>query len=170
MLFTPAVSGDRSAFQQLPPGLSSRLPYIARDVGLLEYPLISLDRFGKRSTMSALVFEEKVDAWEGINQNDRLWFPRWVRRYALTQRGGADRGLTVNQHSVISFSRSLLHGGAPAWQRWQAVRALECYRDLVLERAEPDLSHVILTLARLGKRERNVELDAPPTDEELAVV
>ena len=45
---------------------------------------------------------------------------------------------------------------------------MECYRDLVLERSEPDLSDVILNLARLGRQERNVDLDAAPTEEELA--
>ena len=46
----------------------------------------------------------------------------------------------------------------------------ECYRDLVLQRSEPDLSEVILALAKLGKRERNIALDAEPTEEELAVL
>ena len=118
--------------------------------------------------MSVLVFEQKVAACEGIGDNDRVWFPRWVRRYALSQRGGGEGNLPVNRAGVISFSKALLTSGAPAWQRWQAVRAVECYRDLVLERSEPDLSDVILNLARLGRQERNVDLDAPPTEEELA--
>lgn len=118
--------------------------------------------------MSVLVFEEKVVACEGVGENDRVWFPKWVRRYALSQRGGGGSNLPVNRGEVISFSKSLLKNGAPAWQRWQAVRAVECYRDLVLERSEPDLSDVVLTLARLGRQERNVDLDTPPTDEELA--
>ncbi|WP_236622137.1 hypothetical protein, partial [Novipirellula maiorica] len=49
----------------------------------------------------------------------------------------------------MSFSRTLLASGAPAWQRYQAVRAVECYRDLVLARSEPDLSDVVRTLAKL---------------------
>ncbi len=118
--------------------------------------------------MSVLKFEEKVLSHSGLPENDRTWFPRWLRRYALAQRGGVDDDLSVNRHSVLSFSRTLLASGAPAWQRWQAVRAVECYRDLVLARSEPDLSDVVLTLAQLGKRERNIELDAPPTEEELA--
>lgn len=118
--------------------------------------------------MSVLKFEEKVLSHSGLPENDRTWFPRWIRRYALAQRGGVDDDLSVNRHSVLSFSRTLLASGAPAWQRWQAVRAVQCYRDLVLARSEPDLSDVVLTLAQLGKRERNIELDAPPTEEELA--
>ena len=62
----------------------------------------------------------------------------------------------------------MLASGAPAWQRWQAVRAVECYRDIVLKRSDPDLSEIVAALARLGKRERNINLDEPPTEQELA--
>ncbi len=54
--------------------------------------------------------------------------------------------------TVVALSRSLLESGPPAWQRWQAVRAVECYRDFVLEKTEPVLSHIVLTLAKLGKQ------------------
>jgi hypothetical protein len=69
--------------------------------------------------------------------------------------------LPVNEHSVIKFSRSLLASGAPAWQRWQAVRAVECYRDFVLKKTAPDLSGIIATLAKLGRRERNINRGEP---------
>ena len=74
----------------------------------------------------------------------------------------------MNEHAVVRFSRALLANGAPAWQRWQAVRAVECYRNLVLKRSAPDLSHVVTTMAKLGRRERNIDLTEPPTAEELA--
>ena len=90
---------------------------ISLELRYWRYPLISLDGFRKEVVMSVLVFEQKVAAFEAVKENDRVWFPRWVRRYALAQRGGVDAGLPVNQHSVISFSRSLLDSGAPAWQR-----------------------------------------------------
>ncbi|WP_342190314.1 integron integrase [Stieleria varia] len=118
--------------------------------------------------MTVLQFEKEVLLSAQFGENDKTWFPRWVRRYSLTLRKGLDGELAVNRGSVIRFSKALLASGAPAWQRWQAVRALECYRDLVLKRSEPDLSDIVATLARLGKRERNIELDAPPTAEELA--
>ncbi|MEM6779990.1 MAG: hypothetical protein AAF670_20210, partial [Planctomycetota bacterium] len=81
----------------------------------------------------------------------------WVRRYSLSVRKGCVQDLPINRQTAIRFSRTLLQCGAPAWQRWQAVRALACYRDLVLKRSEPDLSDVILTLARLGRSERNID-------------
>lgn len=118
--------------------------------------------------MSVIEFEKKLPGFADLSENDRTWFPRWLRRYKLGQRGAIDDNVPVNRDSVMSFSRALLANGAPGWQRWQAVRALECYRDLVLGRSEPDLSDVVLKLAQLGRQERNIELEAPPTEEELA--
>jgi hypothetical protein len=97
------------------------------------------------------LFDQKLAASESVGANDRIWFPRWLRRYSQSFRGGPTKNLPVNREVVIQFSRGLLKNGAPAWQRWQAVRAIECYRDLVRQRSEPNLSEVILTLAKLGK-------------------
>jgi hypothetical protein len=47
---------------------------------------------------------------------------------------------------------------------------LECYRDLILRRSEPDLSEIVAVLAKMGKQERNLDLDVPPTAEELASI
>lgn len=118
--------------------------------------------------MTLLQFEREVLIGDRVGANDQIWFPRWLRRYGMSFRNGLVKELPVNRHSAIRFSKALLKNGAPAWQRWQAVRAIEAYRDLVLHRSEPDLSDIITTLARLGKRERNVDLDVPPTAEELA--
>ena len=118
--------------------------------------------------MTLANFEREVLVGERLGENDSAWFPRWLRRYALSFPKGLVNDLPVNKNSVIRFSKTLLASGAPAWQRWQAVRAIEYYRDFVLKRAEPDLSEIIATLARLGKRERNIDLNEPPTAAELA--
>ncbi|GAA5505218.1 hypothetical protein Rcae01_00660 [Novipirellula caenicola] len=55
--------------------------------------------------MSVLKFEEKVLSPSGLSDNDRTWFPRWLRRYALAQRGGG--ALPREPQSGIS-------GGPPA--------------------------------------------------------
>ncbi|MEM1224913.1 MAG: hypothetical protein AAGJ40_04420 [Planctomycetota bacterium] len=107
--------------------------------------------------MSLQAFEKEIHSLDGLSDTERTWFPKWVRRYSLSVRKGCVQDLTVNRQTAIRFSRTLLQCGAPAWQRWQAVRALACYRDLVLKRSEPDLSDVILTLARLGRSERNID-------------
>ena len=120
--------------------------------------------------MTLVKFEQAVAQANTLSDNDQIWFPRWIRRYGLTFPRGLTDELPVNRDSAIRFSRSLLESGAPAWQRWQAVRSVEYYRDHVLDRSEPDLSDVIGTLARLGKQERNVDLDAPMTEEEMATI
>ena len=45
---------------------------------------------------------------------------------------------------------------------------MDFYRKHILQRSAPDLTDVIQTLAQLGRKERNLPLEALPTDEELA--
>lgn len=118
--------------------------------------------------MTLAQFEREVRIGDRLGESDQIWFPRWLRRYALNFRGGLVGELPVNEHGVVRFSKGLLKNGAPAWQRWQAVRAVECYRDFVLRKSVPDLSAMVATLAKLGRLERNVDLLEPPTAEELA--
>ncbi len=117
--------------------------------------------------MSLMQFEREV-LGDRLGENDQVWFPRWLRRYAMTVRCGLVDDLPVNKSAVLGYSRALLANGAPAWQRWQAVRAVEFYRDVVLQKSEPDLSQIVLKLAQMGRQERNIDLEAAPTEEELA--
>ena len=71
--------------------------------------------------MSLAAFEKEISFTDRVGENDRLWFPRWLRRYALSLRKGLVADLPVNEHSVIGCSKGLMKNGAPAWQRWQAV-------------------------------------------------
>ncbi|NQV25501.1 MAG: phage integrase N-terminal SAM-like domain-containing protein [Rhodopirellula sp.] len=82
-------------------------------------------------------------------RNDRKWFPKWIRRYAanLQLRAGC---LPISVDSVIEFSKSLKNAGTPAWQRLQAVRSVEAYRDLVLETDSPSLVPIKQALSRLA--------------------
>lgn len=95
---------------------------------------------------------EVIVRGDGVGKNDQEWFPKWMRRYAMNFRNGLIENLPINRSSVVNFSKSLLKNGAPAWQRLQAVRALECYRDLVLQRSEPSLVDVVLKLSQLWGR------------------
>jgi integron integrase len=107
--------------------------------------------------------------------NDRKYFPLWIRRYAesVTEEGGR---LPVSLASVKAFSRSLLASKTPAWQRLQAVRAVEAYRDLVLGTAEPCLGEARQVLQRLAADERNAAVvgatgaSRPGTEDELQLV
>ncbi|GEM_PF-1124968 len=87
-------------------------------------------------------------------QNDLKYFPLWVRRYAasVTSENGQ---LPVSVELVKEFSGSLLQSGVPAWQRLQAVRAVEAYRDLILRTGEPSLGEIRQALQRLAERERD---------------
>jgi len=88
-----------------------------------------------------------------IGKNDRIWFPRWLRRYAATVKAIKGK-LPVTEELVIRFLQGLRDDGAPAWQRLQAVRAIELYRNLVCETDEPSLHGIRQTLGRLADRER----------------
>ncbi len=86
-------------------------------------------------------------------QNDKKYFPLWIRRYAEAVEAGRGR-LPVTIERVTEFSRSLRDSGTPAWQRLQAVQAVEAYRDLVLETDQPSLAAMRRTLQRRAAQER----------------
>ena len=117
--------------------------------------------------MTLGVYEKEVRAHGKIGGNDRIWFPRWLRRYAISFPRGLSDDLPITRNGVVRFSQGLRDRGAPAWQRWQAVRAIAFYRNVVLDRTEPDLSDIVSTLAGAGRKERNIGLEEPPTREEL---
>jgi len=89
-----------------------------------------------------------------IHEDDRVWFGRWLRRYAVFLRQPESVTLLVSQNSVKQFCRTLLAREVPAWQRLQAVRAIEFYRNQVLETAEPDLLEIRRILGRIAEGER----------------
>ncbi len=55
---------------------------------------------------------------------------------------------------LSSFRESFVTDRIPAWQRLQAVRAVELYRNLVLQSQQPSLHHIRQTLGRLADQER----------------
>ena len=89
-----------------------------------------------------------------IGKNDRKFFPLWLRRYAGTvplQNGL----LKIDEESVIAFLRQLLQGGIPAWQRLQAVRAIDFYQQrLAPKDLRANLQDIRKSLSRLADRER----------------
>lgn len=89
-----------------------------------------------------------------VHEDDRVWFGRWLRRYAVFLQQNETSTLAVSQDSVKQFCRKLLSSQVPAWQRLQAVRAIEFYRSEVLISADPDLLQIRQVLARLAERER----------------
>ena len=65
--------------------------------------------------------------------------------------------MPVTLEKVKEFSRSLRDNGTPAWQRLQAVQAVEAYRDLVLKTDQPSLAAMRQTLQRRAAQERQEE-------------
>jgi len=101
--------------------------------------------------MSLTRFKQLV-ATSSFKDNDKEWFPRWIERYAekLRLQNGQ---LPVSTELVIRFSRELRDRGAPAWQRLQAVRAVEAYRSQVLQTDDPSFADMRVTLSRIAGRE-----------------
>jgi integron integrase len=90
-----------------------------------------------------------------LGKKDKEWFPRWIRRYASSVHVAEGR-LPVDHGCVIRFLQSLLKSNTPAWQRLQAVRAIETYRDLVLQTGVPSLTPIRQKLSQLADQERAV--------------
>ncbi len=88
-----------------------------------------------------------------FGKNDKRYFPLWLRRYAQAAKT-IDQRVSVTAEEVIRFSRSLRDNGTPAWQRLQAVRAVEAYRDLVLKTDQPCLREIRTKLGRVAAREQ----------------
>ncbi len=102
-----------------------------------------------------------------LGENDRKWFPKWLARYAQ-DKTLANGLLPVTQALVIDFSKSLLNSGVPAWQRLQGVRAVEAYRELVLQSTEPCLKEMKTILGRLAAAER--EPGGPGIEDEQQII
>ncbi len=100
-------------------------------------------------------------AVSNYSKNDKDWFPKWIRRYESHLRtvGKLDneKQLPVRYDDVVLFCRTLLRNGARAWQRLQAVRCVEAYRNLILKTHEPPLFEIRKTLNRLNEKERYEE-------------
>lgn len=108
--------------------------------------------------MSLQVYRAALAASE-IGKNDRQWFPRWVMRYH-EELGQPPGQLPVTTERVETFLKSLVRSKTPAWQRLQALRAIESYRNLVLKTAEPSLQYYRTELSRRAAIERADQPDS----------
>ena len=99
-------------------------------------------------------FEQAVKM-ERLSRNAKAWFPRWLGRYAALANCSGEATIPVDRERVIRFLRMLRDKGVPAWQRLQAVEALECYLTIVRRDNSWPLKEVRLKLTELAQRERN---------------
>jgi hypothetical protein len=63
----------------------------------------------------------------GVNERDVEWYPMWLEKYGRFLEDAGYSELIVERDVVITFLRSLLQSGVPAWQRLQAARAIGCF-------------------------------------------
>ena len=120
--------------------------------------------------MSIAKFRHQL-ASEPFAPADKEWFPRWMQRFAESL-GSPGGDLTVTEPQVIAFLRSLRDSKTPAWQRLQAVRAVEAYQRITLGTTEPSLRAIRLTLSRLADQETAIPdpRDRPGTRDERHLV
>ena len=88
-----------------------------------------------------------------LPDNDKKWFPKWWIRYANFCISSHKRIISLDQ--VEKFCKELEKTHVPAWQRLQAVRAIESYRDLVLKSNSPCLNSIRSRLYKLASIERS---------------
>jgi hypothetical protein len=78
--------------------------------------------------------------------------------------------LTLSQDSVKQFCRTLLARQVPAWQRLQAVRAIELYRSQVLGTSDPDLLEIRQMLGRKAEGDRVAVMTSQDEAELVGVI
>ena len=61
-------------------------------------------------------FEQAVKM-ERLSKNAKIWFPRWLGRYASFAKCSGEATIPVDRERVIRFLRKLRDKGVPAWQR-----------------------------------------------------
>src|SRR5687767_2458408 len=90
-----------------------------------------------------------------LADHDRIWFPKWLARFAAWNRCQPGTRLPVQQDLLIAFLRSIKSQGKPAWQRLQAVRALEFYTNHVLHQPAPWIAGIAARLAEVARSDRS---------------
>jgi len=107
-----------------------------------------------------------------LTEADQVWFGRWITRYAVFLRQEKADRLEVSEQIVISFGRSLLANNVAAWQRLQAVRAIEFYRSEILQSDQPDLLTIKQALQRRAASEggQAIELTEKEKKELVGVI
>ena len=107
--------------------------------------------------MSLRRFEHVVKKAD-LKNADRIWYPRWLKDYAVScGRREDDEAIVVDREMVVRFLQGIKSRGLAAWQRLQAVRAIELYRNEVLRTSEPCLAEIRDKLASLAADEQRAQ-------------
>lgn len=103
--------------------------------------------------MSVESFRKAVED-SGLQKNDRKWLPIWLRKYADFHGASKVDAIPVTSELAIEFLKSLKAQQAPAWQRLQAVRAVQQYVWMVLKSNCAGLDSIRQKLSDLAASEK----------------
>ena len=110
--------------------------------------------------MSFQSFQLEISQYP-IKDSEKQWFPKWLQRYVsylkneghqIEVQGMGD--IPVSESLVLEFLKSIRDSGSPAWQRLQALNAIDCYRNHFCKKSTTDLSRFRVKLFELAERER----------------
>ena len=104
----------------------------------------------------------------GVHEKDVEWFPMWLEKYGQFLEHAGYSELIVERDVVISFLRSLLQSGVPAWQRLQAARAIRCFESRILKTPTSMLDGIESRLAESMKKKQSTSLAVVPGTFRLA--
>ncbi len=110
----------------------------------------AVSRDGQMSLDKMLVAVRKAD----LPKNDREWFPRRLNWFAEFSGTGRQDTIPIERDAVVGFLKYQKERRKLAWQRLQAVRTIEFYRDQVLRQLEPPLEDIRQKLAEIAEGER----------------
>ena len=99
-----------------------------------------------------------------LDESESIWFLRWLGRYVNHCGVAGSRAIPVDTERVIEFLKGLKARGMPAWQRQQAVRAIECYVRTTMDGPVPGLDLISHKLGRLAAQEKAAETFAVETE------
>jgi integron integrase len=124
--------------------------------------------------MSIARFRQKLQLQESeVSRNEQNWFPKWLQAYCRFHHfEPISDMIPISVEQATEFSRSLKQNGTPAWQRLQAIQALDCYQRL-MELVLADFSEmkkVLRVAAATDRNGRSGDVRIDPSEESLPLV
>ena len=104
--------------------------------------------------MSVEEFRRRI-ARSGVQKSDGKWLTIWIEKYAQFHHVDVDQPLDVNAELAIAFLKSMKSRSTPAWQRLQAIRAIQNYALMMLEMKCHDLNPIREKLSDLAADEKH---------------
>jgi integron integrase len=98
-------------------------------------------------------FQQSVAAHPKLSDSQKVWFPRLVRQFFSHSQQNPNQNLDCSRAAVEPFLRHLKQSGKTAWQRLQALEAIQCYARTLLPSVDPALEEMHALLAAAKKRE-----------------